>query len=103
VKNRCPCIFEPQVNKRESIVKDINESIPISVSYRSGSEPIPKAHCELGIRPEINRQRCAGIEVPAKEAMKDFTRGKRLKSVTPDRTSRPSRFDDLVLAESLGG
>jgi glycosyltransferase involved in cell wall biosynthesis len=30
----------------------------------------------LGTRPEINHQRCAGIEVPAKEAMKEFTRGK---------------------------
>jgi hypothetical protein len=57
---------------------------------------------ELGTRPEINRQRCAGIGVPAKEAMKEFTRGKcRLKSLTLDRTSRPSRFDDLFLAESL--
>jgi hypothetical protein len=39
--------------------------------------------------------------VPAKEAMKEFTKGKRLKSLTLYRTSRPSRFDDLFLAESL--
>jgi uncharacterized protein YjiS (DUF1127 family) len=67
--------FSPQGTKAQSPHKEYI-SIRDMVSEIFTTETQRRREYTVRDLPEINRQRCAGIGVPAKEAMKEFARGK---------------------------